>query len=112
MEPSERPPTEFEKKVYDALQLVPRGKVTTYGLMAKYLSCKAPRAIGKALRRNPFAPDVPCHRVVSADMTIGGFFGTTSGTPIARKRLLLEQEGVTFREDGLIDPACCYRFDE
>ncbi len=108
----ERPPTPFEEKVYDALQLVPKGKITTYGLMARYLSCGSPRAIGQALKRNPFAPETPCHRVVSADLTIGGFFGTTTGTPIHRKRLLLEKEGVVFLENGSIDPSCCYRFDE
>lgn len=112
MEIMERPPTEFEKKVYDALHLVPRGQVTTYGLIARYLSCGSPRAIGQALRRNPFAPGTPCHRVVSADLTLGGFFGTTKGTPIERKRVLLEEEGVIFLESGAIDPASCYRFDE
>jgi methylated-DNA-[protein]-cysteine S-methyltransferase len=112
MESPERPPSEFERKVYDALYLIPRGRVTTYGLMAKYLSCKSPRAIGQALKRNPFAPEAPCHRVVSSDMTIGGFFGSSTGSPITRKRRLLEQEGVIFLEGGVIDPACCYRFDE
>jgi methylated-DNA-[protein]-cysteine S-methyltransferase len=108
----DRPPTEFEKKVYDALALVPKGKVTTYGHIARYISCGSPRAIGQALRRNPFAPETPCHRVVSADLTIGGFFGTTKGSPIDRKRRLLEQEGVRFRENGAIDPACCHCYDE
>lgn len=112
MKTAERPPTEFENRVYDALQLVPRGKVTTYGLMARYLSCGSPRAIGQALRRNPFAPETPCHRVVNANLSLGGFFGTVKGTPIERKRNLLLKEGVIFRKDGSIDPACCYRFDE
>ena len=112
MTPQDRPPTEFEKKVYDALTLVPRGKVTTYVHIARYLSCGSPRAIGQALRCNPFAPETPCHRVVSADLSIGGFFGTTKGSPIEQKRPLLEQEGVIFRENGKIDPDCCYRFDE
>ena len=92
--------------------LIPRGKITTYGLMAKYLSCGSPRAIGQALRRNPFAPETPCHRVVSGDLTIGGFFGTSKGTPIDRKRVLLEKEGVQFDKKGRINPACCYRFDD
>ena len=112
MTPAERPPTEFEKKVYDALHIVPRGKVTTYGHIARYLSCGSPRAIGQALRRNPFATGTPCHRVVSAYLTIGGFFGATTGSPIDRKRRLLEQEGVRFGENGAIDPACSYCYDE
>ncbi len=108
----ERPPTHFETRVYDALLLIPRGKVTTYGLVAKYVSCGSPRAIGQALRRNPFAPETPCHRVVSSDLRIGGFFGTMEGKPIIEKRALLEKEGVIFDENGVIDPASCYRFDE
>lgn len=107
-----RPPTNFETKVYDALQLIPRGKVTTYGLLGKYIDCRSPRAIGQALKRNPFAPDTPCHRVVSSDLKIGGFSGQREGEPIRRKRRLLENEGVIFGEDGSISPDCCYQFDE
>lgn len=108
----ERPPTEFEKKVYDALHLIPRGRVTTYGLLGSYIGCASAQAIGQALKRNPFAPDTPCHRVVSRDLSIGGFFGTSEGAPIARKRRLLEAEGVRFLENGNIAPECCYRFDD
>lgn len=108
----ERPPTEFEKKVFDALHLIPRGMVTTYGILGKYISCRSAQAIGQALKRNPFAPDTPCHRVVRGDLTIGGFAGERDGEPILRKRKLLESEGVPFLEDGSIDSACCYHFDE
>ncbi len=109
---AERPPTEFEKKVYDALQLIPRGMVTTYGLLGNYIDCKSAQAIGQALKRNPFAPESPCHRVVSRNLSIGGFFGTSEGEPIARKRRLLEAEGVPFLADGTIPSECCYRFDD
>ena len=107
----ERPPTEFERRVYDALQLIPRGKVTTYGLLGEYLDCGSAQAIGQALRRNPFAPEVPCHRVVSRDLSIGGFSGSRDGEPIDRKRRLLSSEGVRFLPDGRVDPGCCFRFD-
>lgn len=107
-----RPPTEFERKVFDALQLIPRGKVTTYGLLGKYIDCRSPRAIGQALKRNPFAPETPCHRVVSSDLKIGGFGGQREGEPIDRKRRLLESEGVSFLPDGSIPAECCYQFDE
>lgn len=107
-----RPPTSFETRVYDALQLIPKGKVSTYGMLSKFLNCGSPRAIGQALKRNPFAPGTPCHRVVSADLRIGGFFGRSEGEPIRRKRRLLENEGVIFQEDGTISPDCFYQFDE
>jgi methylated-DNA-[protein]-cysteine S-methyltransferase len=108
----ERPPTEFERKVFDALHLIPRGMVTTYGMLGHYLSCSSAQAIGQALRRNRFAPHTPCHRVVKSDLSIGGFAGQNGGEPIERKRRLLEAEGITFLEDGSIDPACCFHFDE
>lgn len=107
-----RPPTSFETKVYDAVQLIPKGKVTTYGLLGKYIDCRSPRAIGQALRRNPFAPDTPCHRVVAADLKIGGFSGVNEGEPIRRKRRLLEAEGVVFENEDSIHADCCYHFDE
>lgn len=53
---------------------IPAGKVTTYGDMAKALG-SSPRAIGQAMRRNPFAPVVPCHRVIATNMQLGGFSG-------------------------------------
>lgn len=109
---TDRPPTEFERKVYDALHLVPKGMVTTYRLLGEYIRCKSAQAVGQALRRNPFAPDTPCHRVVSSDLTIGGFSGEREGEHVFRKRRLLEAEGVHFLPNGSIDPSCCYRFDE
>jgi methylated-DNA-[protein]-cysteine S-methyltransferase len=59
----------------------------------------ATRAVGQALKRNPFAPVVPCHRVVRSDGSLGGFNGCTSGCEIDRKIKLLAQEGVTFANE-------------
>ncbi|PIN75503.1 methyltransferase [Candidatus Woesearchaeota archaeon CG10_big_fil_rev_8_21_14_0_10_37_12] len=86
-------PTVFEQKVYDLCKKIPRGKVSTYGAIAKKLN-SSPRAVGQALRKNPYAPVVPCHRVVSSDGKIGGFMGKTKGKEIKRKIALLEEEGV------------------
>jgi O-6-methylguanine DNA methyltransferase len=56
---------------------IPKGRVTTYGDMAKALSPPScARAVGQAMRRNPFAPKVPCHRVVASDLKLGGFKGS------------------------------------
>ena len=54
-----RPPTVFEQRVFDAICRIPLGRVTTYGLLAKELNCGSAQAVGQALERNPFAPEVP-----------------------------------------------------
>ena len=104
-------PTLFQQRVYNALSCVPRGKVTTYALLARHVRCGSARAVGQALRRNPFAPKVPCHRVIASDLRIGGFCGARSGAQIRRKRALLATEGVMFDAQGrLADPGRVFRF--
>ena len=98
--PQERSPTSFQMRVYDAVSLVPKGKVTTYGAVARNINCKSAQAVGQALRRNPFAPNVPCHRVIAANLTLGGFSGNASGPECERKQRLLAEEGVLFDENG------------
>ena len=65
--------TEFQRRVYLALLDVPKGSLITYGELALKVGCKSPRAVGNALHKNPFAPLVPCHRVVRANGEIGGY---------------------------------------
>ena len=93
--------TPFQRRVYQAAMEIPYGKVTTYKWLGLSIGCHSPRAIGQALRRNPLAPEVPCHRIIAADTSIGGFSGKRSGPDIDRKRKLLESEGVHF-EDGVL----------
>lgn len=95
--------TEFQARVYEALCRVPEGKVTTYGLLAEAIGCGSPRAVGQALRSNPFAPGVPCHRVVASDLRIGGFSGETAGDKIDKKLRLLASEGVCFKNGRIAD---------
>ncbi len=81
--------THFTQRVYLAALRIPKGQTRSYRWMAKDSgNPKAMRAVGNALHRNPFAPVIPCHRVVKADGTLGGY---AHGT--ARKRVLLRQEG-------------------
>jgi methylated-DNA-[protein]-cysteine S-methyltransferase len=94
--------TAFQSKVYEALCEVPKGTVTTYGALARRIGCGSAQAVGNALRNNPYAPRVPCHRVIAADLSIGGFQGKREGTAIQRKRALLASEGVLFDERGII----------
>jgi len=103
--------TKFQKKVYDATEKIPRGKVSTYKLIAKHIGCKSCQAVGQALKRNPFAPRVPCHRVISSDLTIGGFGGDTSGDKIKKKLKLLSKEGVKFDDGRLSDTKYLFDFE-
>lgn len=89
-------PTQFQERVYAEVRTVPRGSVTTYGDLATRL-CTSARAVGQALRCNPYAPEVPCHRVVAGDGSIGGFAGQRAGTKITEKITLLREEGVRVR---------------
>ncbi|VAX13792.1 Methylated-DNA--protein-cysteine methyltransferase [hydrothermal vent metagenome] len=84
--------TDFQRRVWQALQQIPLGKVRTYGQLAQQLHSSA-RAVGNACRYNPVPLVVPCHRVVSAS-GIGGFAGSTEGAEIRIKRWLLRHEGV------------------
>jgi len=102
--------TEFQQKVYDAICRIPKGKVSTYKSVADYIGCRSAQAIGQALKRNPFAPEVPCHRVISSDLTIGGFGGETSGEKIYNKISLLESEGIRFKNGRIIDSGNVYDF--
>lgn len=90
------------EKVYLKLREVPRGKVTTYKWLAEVAGSKGYQAIGQILKRNPDAPRTPCHRVVSSNGKIGGFWGEMSGKRIEEKIRMLEQEGVEV-EKGVID---------
>jgi methylated-DNA-[protein]-cysteine S-methyltransferase len=82
--------TPFQKKVLRAVVDIPRGKTRSYAWVAlRAGSPGACRAVGQALKRNPYAPHVPCHRVVAADGSIGGYSGG-----IEKKMRLLSAEGV------------------
>ncbi len=88
----------FNEKCWNILRKVPKGKVTTYGEIARSLNSKAYRAVGNAMNKNPFAPEVPCHRVVSSNGTIGGFAHGTK-----RKIEMLKEEGVIVKNNKIVD---------
>ena len=101
----------FRDLVYKLCQTIPKGSVTTYGEIAKaLLKPNSARAVGNALRNNPFAPVVPCHRVVASTRAIGGFCGHKSGPEIERKVQMLKEESVSFDDDGKVSQDCIYRF--
>ena len=85
--------TKFQLKVWNYLKKIPRGKVKTYSEVAKLIgSPLAVRAVANAIGKNPLAPQIPCHRVIRSDGSLGGYSGKGG---IKTKRLLLKKEGVT-----------------
>lgn len=87
--------TAFQQKVLRAEHAIPRGRISSYGLIAKYLNNPGgARAVGTALATNPFPILIPCHRAIRSDGALGGFQG---GIPM--KRALLKMEGVAFQNE-------------
>lgn len=84
--------TPFQRRVYMELLNVPAGATITYGELARRIGCRSAQAVGQALKRNPLAPEIPCHRVIASNGSIGGYFGEREGEMIERKRKLLEKE--------------------
>lgn len=95
--------TSYRKRLYTILLSVPSGRYTTYAKMSDYLHSSA-RAVGNGMRNNPFAPDVPCHRVLAADGSLGGFHGHwgREGKYANDKLKLLRDEGVRFDGKGKV----------
>ena len=82
----------FRVRVYRELLAIPRGTTISYGALARRLGCASAQAVGQALRRNPFAPEIPCHRVIAANGSLGGYCGRRDAEALARKRDLLDAE--------------------
>lgn len=87
------PGTVFQRRVWQELLGIPYGSTCTYGELAQRLS-SSPRAVGRAVGRNPLSIVVPCHRVVGADGGLGGYAGGLS-----RKQYLLSHECGTSNSD-------------
>ena len=94
----------FNKKVWNLTKKIPKGKVTTYKILAEKLNTKAYRAVGHALRRNPHSPIVPCHRVVKSDGSIGGFNGNLNpkSKEVGEKIQMLRKEGVKIKNNQVM----------
>jgi methylated-DNA-[protein]-cysteine S-methyltransferase len=92
--------TDFQNLCYQTLKAkVPAGRVTTYAGLAKLIDRpKAHRAVGSAMNKNPFAPEVPCHRVVKSNGELGGF-----ADDISVKIKRLETEGVLVEHNRIVN---------
>lgn len=84
--------TTFQRRVWERIAAIPCGQVLTYGEVAKALK-NAPRAVGQACGANPFPLVVPCHRVIGAHQSLGGFARHGGGFLLDVKRWLLKHEG-------------------
>ncbi|MCB4756676.1 MAG: MGMT family protein [Elusimicrobia bacterium] len=88
--------TSFQLKVWRACLDIPKGQVRSYGWIAKRIGHPgAARAVGSALAKNPFAPRVPCHRVIRKNGQLGRYSGPGG---IKTKRHLLIMEGVRLKK--------------
>jgi methylated-DNA-[protein]-cysteine S-methyltransferase len=100
--------TPFRKQTLTLLCRIPPGRWSTYQAMSDYISATShktcARAVGSAMRNNPFAPEVPCHRILSSDGSIGGFKGDwgAEGKYAGEKKRLLGEEGVKFDSGGKV----------
>ena len=92
----------FNQRVYEITRAIPPGRTMTYGELARRLGePSAARAVGQALGHNPFAPVVPCHRVLAAGNAGGGF---SAAGGVATKLRMLQIEGAQLgSEPGLFD---------
>ena len=84
--------TEFQLKVWAYLRKIPRGSVRTYSQVAKDIGNPfSTRAVANAIGKNPYAPKIPCHRVIRSDGSLGGYSGKGG---LITKRFLLKKEGI------------------
>ena len=85
--------TKFQLKVWAYLSKIPPGRVKTYSQVAKAIGKPlAVRAVANAIGKNPYAPKIPCHRVIRSDGSLGGYSGKGG---VKTKRFLLQKEGIT-----------------
>ena len=84
--------TKFQKKVWNYLKTIKKGSVKSYKEVAIGINRpKSARAVANAVGKNPFAPKIPCHRVIRSDGSLGGYSGKGG---LKTKRKLLKKEGI------------------
>jgi len=89
--------TKFEKAVYGVVMEIPLGQTRSYGWVARRLHRpQSARAVGNALNKNPYAPFIPCHRVIASDGSLGGY-----SVGLRKKMELLRREQEAIRQKNL-----------
>lgn len=90
--------TDWEKNILLLVAYIPKGRVTTYKDLAQAADTpQASRAVGNALNKNPWAPEIPCHRVIKSDGRVGGFAQGQN-----KKIKKLKEEGVTIEKGKIV----------
>ena len=85
--------TKFQVRVWRYLAKIPRGSLKTYSQVAKGIGKPlSARAVANAIGKNPYAPKIPCHRVIRSDGSLGGYSGKGG---VKTKRFLLKKEGIS-----------------
>lgn len=96
----------FSENVFSLVKKIPKGKVTTYKEIANALDTRAYQAVGQILSKNQHGfldgGNIPCHRVVPKNGTLGGFCGHKCGKLVCKKKKLLQREGIKFDKDNKI----------
>ena len=96
----------FYSRVYEVVKRIPKGKVATYGMIAKLLGAPhSSRAVGFALHANCDHDRVPCHRVVNRFGELSSAFAFGGNM----QKMYLESEGVVFLEDDKVDMRCLWK---
>ena len=84
--------TKFQLKIWDFLKKIPKGTVKTYSEVAKAIGKPlAVRAVANAIAKNPYPIQIPCHRVIRSDGSLGGYSGEGG---VKKKKNLLKKEGI------------------
>ena len=97
----------FRNRVYKVVSQIPKGKVATYGQVAKLAgNSKTARAVGWLMKTNPHAPKVPCHRVIGSD---GQLVGYSARKGLVTKKQLLVSEGVVFKRERIDLKMCLWK---
>jgi methylated-DNA-[protein]-cysteine S-methyltransferase len=98
--------SQFAQDCYNLLKKIPKGRVTTYKIIAEKLGKKSYRAVGQAVGANPNIPSTPCHRVIKSDGGLGGY-----ALGIEKKIAILEKEGVEVTDGKIVNfEKIIYRF--
>ncbi|KAF8604462.1 methylated-DNA--cysteine S-met [Ceratobasidium sp. AG-I] len=104
--------TAHQWAVYDYILTIPLGRISTYKSVCDALGQGSPRSVGSALKNNPFAPYIPCHRIIASNLYLGGYCGewgpqAKTGTQFNHKLKILSDEGVAFDSRGMLQSQEC-----